>query len=137
MPLAPSRTPPAPAPPRDPPAPVLCTICGQRPRTILESTILRRRDLCQPCHRTAMLTFLRPPPTPPALCSGLDCPQHPGRRAILACPQQALPFSTLGYTADEAAAAGTLVYCTAPRCTWWAWEGWPIDPTLLPPRPPR
>lgn len=118
-------------------APVLCTICGQRPRTILESKILERRDLCQPCHRAAMLAFLHPRPAPPALRAGLECPQHPGRPVILASARHDPQLAALGYTAEEVAAAGTLVRCAIPRCGWWAWEGLPLDPTLLPTPPAR
>jgi hypothetical protein len=84
-----------------------------------------------------MLAFLHPHPAPPTLRAGLECPLHPGRPVILASARRYAQLADLGYTAEEVAAAGTLVRCAAPRCAWWAWEGLPLDPALLPAPPAR
>lgn len=111
---------------------VLCTICGRRPGTIRESKILSVRDLCPPCHRAALLAFLRPRPTAPLLRNGQRCPSHPGPPVVLAQPRQHAQLAGLGYTAEEIAAAGTLIRCAVPTCPWWTWEGLAWNPDLLP-----
>lgn len=114
-----------------PPPP--CTCCGRQPGTIRESPILAQRDLCPPCHRRALLALLQPRPAPPIVRTGQQCPHHPGPPVVLTSARQHPHLADLGFSADEVAAAGTLLRCAVAGCGWWAWEGLVLDTALLAP----